>query len=359
MGVNKIDAKTRIKRSTVTTTEPTIGPSGDHTDGTWSSTDIYSGELFYNEPDQRLWIGTETGIREFVLGSTAGSSASPFVYGTTTGITPKLGSNTASGGFSVVSGGEGNIASTNHSTVSGGNDNTANGGVAPTVGGGENNTASGNQHPTVSGGAINTASGNYSTVCGGLINTASTIYSSIAGGHHNSTSVYTNVHISGSNLTATSSNATFVENLISTGVVNSAGSMTSGSISTGAITATSISAFSATGIITADSGITQNGVNLKTKILDIGDWNMDTTNSINVAHGLTLANIRNITWIIRDDANTTYYSPHDNVLGYSANINTIGATNINLVTNLSSLFSTTAFDSTSYNRGWITITYVA
>ena len=42
------DSRIKIKRSTVTGTVPTVGPSTDHTQPSpaWSATDIYKGELF-------------------------------------------------------------------------------------------------------------------------------------------------------------------------------------------------------------------------------------------------------------------------------------------------------------------------
>ena len=64
---NTINSKIRIKRSTVTGATPTIGPSIDYTDGTWGVDDIYTGELFYNVADERLWIGSTTGVTEVKL----------------------------------------------------------------------------------------------------------------------------------------------------------------------------------------------------------------------------------------------------------------------------------------------------
>lgn len=43
---------------------------------------------------------------------------------------------------------------------------------------------------------------------------------------------------------------------------------------------------------------------LMKKVIEIGDWDMDTTDSVNVAHGLTLSKIINVRAIIRDDADT-------------------------------------------------------
>jgi len=49
------------KRSDQTGVVPTIGPSNDHTDGTWIDTDIYPGEFYINMEDQKVWFGWYTG----------------------------------------------------------------------------------------------------------------------------------------------------------------------------------------------------------------------------------------------------------------------------------------------------------
>jgi len=66
-------------------------------------------------------------------------------------------------------------------------------------------------------------------------------------------------------------------------------------------TFTSAQVFS--GNLTASSGIDSSGgaIFIKTKVLEIGDWDMDTAASVNVAHGLTHTNIRRITALIRND----------------------------------------------------------
>ena len=49
------------KRSDQTGVVPTIGPSNDHTDGTWIDTDIYPGEFYINMEDQKVWFGWYSG----------------------------------------------------------------------------------------------------------------------------------------------------------------------------------------------------------------------------------------------------------------------------------------------------------
>jgi hypothetical protein len=92
----------------------------------------------------------------------------------------------ASGGYSVIAGGQDNTASASYSTVSGGYVNTASG-YTSTISGGYSNIASGSTS-TVNGGIGNTASGFASTVSGGGSNTASGIYTAISGGYFNTAS---------------------------------------------------------------------------------------------------------------------------------------------------------------------------
>jgi hypothetical protein len=56
------DSRIKIKRSTITATVPTVPSSNDHTDGTWIATDIYKGELFFNQADGVLWTRGDSGI---------------------------------------------------------------------------------------------------------------------------------------------------------------------------------------------------------------------------------------------------------------------------------------------------------
>tara|TARA_R110001632_G_scaffold9350_2_gene35858 strand:+ start:1535 stop:2119 length:585 start_codon:yes stop_codon:yes gene_type:complete len=62
------DSRIRLKRSTVAGAQPTAAPSIDHTDGTWSVNDVYIGELYLNDTDQRLWVRTTGGVLEIATG---------------------------------------------------------------------------------------------------------------------------------------------------------------------------------------------------------------------------------------------------------------------------------------------------
>jgi hypothetical protein len=62
--MNILDARILLKRSTVANDEPTIPASSSHTDGSWINTDIYSGEVFLNTVDQRMYVRTGANIKE-------------------------------------------------------------------------------------------------------------------------------------------------------------------------------------------------------------------------------------------------------------------------------------------------------
>jgi hypothetical protein len=156
-------------------------------------------------------------------------------------------SEVASGNYSTIGGGFGNRSSANYTTVAGGNSNnatalnaTVGGGTGneatalnATVGGGAGNYAAsssatiagggGNEAnggaSFIGGGSLNTASGSYSTVGCGLENTASGNYSSVVGGSYNNTNGKSNTHIIGSNITASLSDYTYVNNISSQGTV--------------------------------------------------------------------------------------------------------------------------------------------
>lgn len=156
MSINAIDAKIKIKGTSISNDVPVIGPSGDHTDGTWSSLDVYDRELFINTTDDRMWIG-ENEIAVLAVDGT--SAVLPFSFYADTG-----GINTTS--------------------------------PIPTFGTHYND-------------------GLYSSVLGGDNNTVSSSnYSSVLGGQLNDTGGFDNVHILGSSITATADNATYVESLM-------------------------------------------------------------------------------------------------------------------------------------------------
>jgi hypothetical protein len=120
-----------------------------------------------------------------------------------------------------------------------------------------------------------------------------------------------------------------------------------------------------TNALIASGGIQTDGTNtLKTKVIDIGDWNMDGFTSATVTHGLTLSNILTVSVMIRTDTGTNQYKLNRGVDATDASpqgfVDWISTTNIRLFRLTGGFFDGDAlFDATSYNRGWITITYIA
>jgi hypothetical protein len=100
------------------------------------------------------------------------------------------------------------------------------------------------------------------------------------------------------------------------------------------------------------------GLGLAIKSVNIGDWDMDTTESKNVAHGLSdFKKIRGIDVIIRNDSDTAPYLHITATANKDIYISGIDNSNIGITRRTSGTFDSASFDSTSYNRGWVTITY--
>lgn len=99
---------------------------------------------------------------------------------------------------------------------------------------------------------------------------------------------------------------------------------------------------------------------LNTKVIDIGDWNMDSTVFVNVAHGLPdYTKIRSISALIRRDDDSTYYdfaTADNNTAGTNSGLNA-STTNINLSRATGGTFDGINFNATTFNRGWIVIQY--
>jgi hypothetical protein len=104
---------------------------------------------------------------------------------------------------------------------------------------------------------------------------------------------------------------------------------------------------------------------LRRKTIEIGDWNMNTTASATVAHGLSATvwkKTRHIEIVIRNDADTEYYTDSHDEATTSAGaggveVNKIDSTNVTLNRASPGAFDSTSFEDTSYNRGWVTIWY--
>lgn len=98
------------------------------------------------------------------------------------------------------------------------------------------------------------------------------------------------------------------------------------------------------------------------KIIEIGDWNMNTTASVTVAHGLG-ADYKKIrpplSVMIRDDADDFYIPIYGaEAAGHISGTAQIGdSTNVTLARITGGLFDNVGYQATSYNRGWIYILY--
>lgn len=130
------------------------------------------------------------------------------------------------------------------------------------------------------------------------------------------------------------------------------------------IVSESTGAITVAGTIEVQGGIrTQaSGPYFKIENLLIGNWNMDTTASVTVAHGLSTnyKKMRILGIIIRDDSDTGYY-PLNYISGggvVSGSWFTNNSTNIILQRSTVGQFDNPSFSVTGgYNRGWVTIMY--
>lgn len=101
---------------------------------------------------------------------------------------------------------------------------------------------------------------------------------------------------------------------------------------------------------------------LQRKIIEIGDWNMDTDSTITIAHGLDKSTIKSIQAIIIADNETPLFAQTFNI-GYIGVTGSLGGgilfdvENIFLGRATGGQFDGGGFNATSYNRGWITILY--
>lgn len=99
---------------------------------------------------------------------------------------------------------------------------------------------------------------------------------------------------------------------------------------------------------------------LKCKVLEIGNWNMDTTIEVLIPHGLDYDDIISVTAFIKSD-NDHYGNMINgtNITGQDFGGIAPGETNIVLQRANGGAFDNNGFDSTPYNRGYITIWYDA
>ena len=117
-----------------------------------------------------------------------------------------------------------------------------------------------------------------------------------------------------------------------------------------------VSALDVTGNIECTGGIDagNNGSYIKMYTANIGDWNMDSSQNVSIAHGLSSPTIIGLTTVIRRDADEQIYIGEPLIPGGYAYWTD---TNIVLFRDAGGKFDATEYDSTSYNRGYILIFY--
>lgn len=96
------------------------------------------------------------------------------------------------------------------------------------------------------------------------------------------------------------------------------------------------------------------------KVLEIGDWDMNGTTNIAVAHGLTLGNIRAVQVMVRKD-DASFLAPFCAdiaISGFDDGYFTLSVSDITLYRKPGGQFDNTDYDTTPYNRGWIVIWHV-
>ena len=90
----------------------------------------------------------------------------------------------------------------------------------------------------------------------------------------------------------------------------------------------------------------------KTTIIEIGSWDMDTTATVNIAHGLTLTNIRAVEAFVYSDSLAGYYPIFVAGIGYAT------TSDVTLTRDSAGLFDSTNFNDAGINRGFIVIRHI-
>lgn len=230
------------------------------------------------------------------------------------------------GNFSSIIGGTTNILNQNSSTVIAGGQNNLDADQSSIISGVNNSITSvlsNSSASTIIAGANNTLETQYSGIFVGRNNTLNSLDSAIIAGKFNTlnNTATDSVILGGSNITGSLNQTVYVPSL----------------------------------------SFGNEGVKWKFIELEIGDWNMDTTGSITLAHSLSNTErktIRQLSLIIRDDLDSTYYNTTDGTSAtVNASIDSIDINNLNLSRLASGIFDSTDFDSTGYNRGFVTFWY--
>jgi len=95
-----------------------------------------------------------------------------------------------------------------------------------------------------------------------------------------------------------------------------------------------------------------------TKVIEIGDWNMDSTSIVSINHNLTFTDIIGIQILIRDDGNSlkTELSHLDSTT--VSGTYSINSTLVTMIRTSGGFYDNTTYDQTSFNRGWVILSYL-
>jgi hypothetical protein len=116
--------------------------------------------------------------------------------------------------------------------------------------------------------------------------------------------------------------------------------------------------------LTASLDKLDKAVVLNTKIIEIGNWNMDSIAVVDVPIGIDFKRVRNVSVLIRNDADDNYFDFVSAQAGAHATaplirLGVVTAVDVvELERNAGGYFDGSNFDSDPpYNRGWVTIQY--
>ena len=103
---------------------------------------------------------------------------------------------------------------------------------------------------------------------------------------------------------------------------------------------------------------------LRRKTVEMGDWNMNNTEFLKVDHGLTYSDTwkgtRHTEFMVRDDADAVYHGgsdPSNNMTRVDIAVSGITSKKVVIIRRNDASFDSSNFESTNYNRGWVTLWY--
>ena len=89
------------------------------------------------------------------------------------------------------------------------------------------------------------------------------------------------------------------------------------------------------------------------RLVELGDWNMDTTGTLSIAHGLDITKVRSVSGVLRNDDGTLLLPLGLGNLAGPAWVENLNATHLTLMRAAGGVCDSANYDSTGYNRGWV------